>query len=253
MKQFLLALSSHLETLKFSLINFCYQVAVGIKLPIDFYPKPYPEIDFKNFLERYEYVNSNLQRKVSESNGSRLRFMDMPLTREDLDDDEVIPYATLLYSMNLFFQVVFGYYHATGKWVGANANEFRSNIEKSNSGKDSRLFPEIFGVLSTANAHVCPGVPALIVIYCKHADWNAESQPWNRVLERHVWEEHLTELNESVSWVAENAKDLLQKLGYKLPSHEVLTDIRDKFLNEHNTIKIEIHKEPRESRRVTNF
>jgi len=141
--------------------------------------------------------------------------------------------------MNLLAQIVVTYFPSSVL--------IRSEKEKENS------FPEIFGILSTANKHVCPAVPATIVIYCAMEEFDGNSAPWNQKLEKQVWDENIGEFNAAVSWVSANLSGSLNPLCGKWMDEIETRPIAKKYLQEHEKIKIEIHKSPQESLRVTNF
>jgi hypothetical protein len=148
----------------------------------------------------------------------------MPDTRRYLRSKEVIPYATLLYAMNLLSQVVATHF--------STSLILRSDKDKEN------LFPEIFGILSTANMHVCPSVPASIVIYCSMDEFDKDYAPWNHKLEQQVWEEHVEEFNAAVSWVSNNLHGVMITLCGRHwdVSHE--NEIKKRYLEENESIKL---------------
>lgn len=192
--------------------------------------------DYEAFLKTYDRVNECLH--LGMHGRHRLSLIDMPDARRYMQARDVIPYATLLYAMNLLSQVVVTHF--------STSLVLRSDKEKENS------FPEIFGILSTANMHVCPSVPATIVIYCSMEEFDKNYAPWNQKLERQVWDDHIEEFNAAVSWVSNNLHGALITLcGHQLDdSHE--NEVKKRYLEEHESVKIEIHKPTHKSMRVTN-
>ena len=192
--------------------------------------------DYETFFTTYTKVNECLLEVYGRYD---LSLFDMPDARRYLLPKEVIPYATLLYAMNLLSQVVVT--HFLTNLV------LRSNKDKENS------FPEIFGILSTANMHVCPLVPAAIVIYCSMEEFDKNNAPWNQKLERQVWEEHIEEFNAAVSWVSNNlSKAMIALCGHEWDKSQK-NQVERRYLEEHESIKNEILKPVHESMRVTNF
>lgn len=192
--------------------------------------------DYETFLSTYTKVNEYLLGLYGPYD---LSLLNMPDARTHLLTKEVIPYATLLYAMNLLSQVV--------------VTHFSSSLQVVSDNNKNILFPEIFGILSTANMHVCPAVPAAIVIYSAMEEFDVEFAPWSQKLEQQVWSENIDDFNAAVSWVSTNMCRSLNSLCGQLIDEKNTTLVTEKYLEEHKKIKIEIQKSPRESMRVTNY
>lgn len=193
--------------------------------------------DYRTFLETYGNVNESIRHGL---NGScRLNLIHMQDARRHLKSTEVIAYASLLYAMNLLSQVVIAH--------------FGPSIDLRLDSEKDRLFPEIYGILSTANMHVCPAVPAAIVIYCAMEEFDSKSSPWCHALEKQVWNEHIDEFDAAVNWVSNNLREMLLSLLDNAIEDSKINQIAHRYLEEHQKIKVEIQKTPSESQRITNF
>ena len=117
----------------------------------------------------------------------------------------------------------------------------------------NKLFPEIFGILSTANMHLCPAVPAAIVIYSAMEEFDGTSAPWSQKLEQQVWNENIDDFNAAVSWVSTNMSGSLNSLCGQWIDEIKISHVAQKYLEEHEKVKVEIQKSPRESLRITNY
>ena len=192
--------------------------------------------DYETFLTTYTKVNECLLGLYGRYD---LSLFDMPNAKTYLLTKEVVPYATLLYAMNLLSQVV--------------VTHFSSSLQVLSDNNKNKLFPEIYGILSMANMHVCPAVPAAIVIYSAMEEFDVTTFPWSQKLEQQVWNENIDDFNAAVSWVLTNMSGSLNLLCGQWIDEIKTSLVAKKYLEEHEKIKDEIHKLPLQTTRVTNF
>jgi hypothetical protein len=103
------------------------------------------------------------------------------------------------------------------------------------------VFPEIYGILSTAYSHVCPSVPSTIIIYCNETADGNDYANWDKKIERKTWNENLKEFKNGVIWVQSNLDNLMPFLTSSILSEIDLTEIEFKLDEEHKRIDDEIN------------
>lgn len=183
--------------------------------------------DYKAFFDRFREINSNFQSYSSiwgrDWEWSFIQFSNLRIT---IKDEELINYSSLLYATNLLSQIVYTYF---------------PNIQILNNSEKQAVFPEIYGVLSTAYLHVCPSVPSTIIIYCNETADGDGNANWDRQIERKTWNNHLVEFENSVTWVKSNLNNLMPLLTSSKLCEVDLTEIQYKLDEEHKRIDAEIN------------
>ena len=177
--------------------------------------------DYATFFDRFREINSNFEYGVSDWS-----FVQFSKLREQIEDEELIAYSTLLYATNLLSQIVYTYF---------------PDAEILNNSDKRSVFPKICGILSTAYSYVCPSVPSTLVIYCIETtdiDGNAN---WDRAIERKTWNANFIDFENSVKWVNTNLEKLLPYLTSSILSEIDLREIQLKFDEEHKRIDNEIN------------
>ena len=177
--------------------------------------------DYISFIGRFREINSNFEYEVRDWS-----FVQFSKLREQIEDEELIAYSTLLYATNLLSQIIYTYF---------------PNLETNYSMERRSVFPKICGILSTAYSHVCPSVPSTVVIYCTETtdiDGNAN---WDRAIERKTWNANFIDFENSVKWVNTNLEKLLPYLTSSILSEIDLREIQLKFDEEHKRIDNEIN------------
>jgi len=177
--------------------------------------------DYLSFFERFREINSNFEYGVSDWS-----FVHFSKLREQIEDEELIAYSTLLYATNLLSQIVYTYF---------------SDAEILNNSDKRSVFPKICGILSTAYSCVCPSVPSTLVVYCIETtdiDGNAN---WDRAIERKTWNANFIDFENSVKWVNTNLEKLLPYLTSIILNDIDLREIQLKMLEEHKRINDEIN------------
>lgn len=191
--------------------------------------------DFTSFLPRFKEINADYFVSKCTRFNDDLSIVDIPKIREMLRDDEIVLYASILYATNLLSQIANSY--VTSLFALKNDEEKRS------------LFPEVFGILSTAYKHVCPSIPATIIIYC-HKD---PSGPWNRELEIATWRQYVENFDAAIHWIQGSLSVLLPYLSDKKIEDAEMQEINAYIRNEHLRISDEIYKYSDESHRISNY
>lgn len=183
--------------------------------------------DYTSFFDRFREINSNFQSDSSiwgrDWDWSYVQFSNHRLT---IKDAELINYSSLLYATNLLSQIVYTYF---------------PNIQILNNSEKQVVFPEIYGILSTAYLHVCPSVPSTIIIYCNETADGNDYANWDKKIERKTWNEKLTEFENGVIWVQSNLDDLMPFLTSSMLSEIDLREIQLKLDEEHKRINNEIN------------
>jgi hypothetical protein len=168
----------------------------------------------------------------------RLSFTELPVIRQRLLSKELISYASMLYATNLLSQVVHSY--VTPLFL------LKDDIKKRS------VFPEIYGILSTAYRHVCPSIPATLVIYCEQ-NTNEQEGSWNRNLELESWRKYSADFDSGLVWVKDNLNLLLPYLSDSNFGKSDVTQFISFVDSEHLRIHEEIYKNRFESTRISNF
>ena len=177
--------------------------------------------DYKAFFDRFREINSDFDF------GSReWSFVQFSKLRKTIKDEELINYSSMLYATNLLHQIVHSYFPNT---------ELKFNADKRS------VFPQIYGILSTAYSHVCPSVPSTVIIYCKETTDEDGNVNWDRQIERKTWNDHLIEFGNGVTWVQLNLEKLLPYLCSSNFSESDLKEIQFKLDEEHKIIDDEIN------------
>ncbi len=184
--------------------------------------------DFESYLERYQELIFEF--RYSQSYFSRMRFVQSKELRSLLKESEVPTFAALLYSTNLLSQLSISYFHGETMHVDS---ELKQNT-----------FPEIYGILSTANMHVCPAVMPTLVL--KNVD--AANGLWNSKSERDCWVEYQTYFDESVNWLESSIAKLLHILLNRDAGSDAETEIVKLLRNEHRSISQQIISMTNQSR-----
>jgi len=183
--------------------------------------------DYTSFFDRFREINSNFQSDSSiwgrDWDWSYVQFSNHRLT---IKDAELISYSSLLYATNLLSQIVYTYF---------------PNIQILNNSEKQVVFPEIYGILSTAYLHVCPSVPSTIIIYCNETADGNDYANWDKKIERKTWNENLKEFKNGVNWVQSNLDNLMPFLTSSILSENDLTEIEFKLDEEHKRIDDEIN------------
>jgi hypothetical protein len=177
--------------------------------------------DYISFIGRFREINSNFEYEVRDWS-----FVQFSKLREQIEDEELIAYASLLYATNLLSQIIYTYF---------------PNIETNFSMERRSVFPKICGILSTAYSYVCPSVPSTVVIYCTETtdiDGNAN---WDRTVERKTWNANFIDFEFSVIWTNSNLEKLLPYLTSSKLNDIDLREIQLKMLEEHKRINDEIN------------
>jgi hypothetical protein len=183
--------------------------------------KEYEMNDYSSFFNRFREINLDF-----DFGSNEWSFVQFAKLRKTIKDEELIKYSSMLYATNLLQQIVHCY--------------FPSTEVKFNSAMRS-VFPQIYGILSTAYSHVCPSVPSTVIIYCKETidiDGNAN---WDRVIELRTWNEHLIEFQDAVIWAQSNLNELMSYLTSSKLSESDLKEMRLKLAEEHKRIDSEIN------------
>jgi hypothetical protein len=177
--------------------------------------------NYTTFLNRFTEINSNFENGVSDWS-----FVQFSKLREQIEDEELIAYSTLLYATNLLSQIVYTYF---------------PDAEILNNSDKRSVFPKICGILSTAYSYVCTSVPSTLVIYCIETtdiDGNAN---WDRAIELKTWNANFIDFENSVKWVNTNLEKLLPYLTSIILNDIDLREIQLKMLEEHKRINDEIN------------
>jgi hypothetical protein len=183
--------------------------------------------DYTSFFDRFREINSNFQSDSSiwrrDWEWSYIQFSNLRLT---IKDEELINYSSLLYAINLLSQIVYTYF---------------PNIQILNNSEKQAVFPEIYGILSTAHLHVCPSVPSTVIIYCKETTDEDGNANWDRTIECKTWNSNLINFENAVKWVIVNLKKLLPFLTSNILSETDLREIQIKLVEEQKRIDDEIN------------
>jgi hypothetical protein len=177
--------------------------------------------NYTKFFNRFTEINSNFEYGVTDWS-----FVQFSKLREQIEDEELIAYSTLLYATNLLSQIIYTYF---------------PNIETNYCEESRSVFPKICGILSTAYSHVCPSVPSTVVIYCIETtdiDGNAN---WDKAIEHKTWNANFIDFENSVRWVNTNLEKLLPYLTSSKLNDIDLREIQLKILEEHKRINDEIN------------
>jgi hypothetical protein len=189
--------------------------------------------DYISFIGRFREINSNFEYEVRDWS-----FVQFSKLREQIEDEELIAYSSLLYVTNLLSQIIYTYF---------------PNIDTNYSEERRSIFPKICGILSTAYSPVCPSVPSTVVIYCTQTtdvDGNAN---WDRAIERKTWNATFIDFENSVRWANSNLEKLLPYLTNSILNDIDLREIQLKMLEEHKRINDEINGVAIENfKRITN-
>ena len=177
--------------------------------------------DYATFFDRFREINSNFEYGVSDWS-----FIQFSKLREQIEDQELITYSTLLYATNLLSQIIYTYF---------------PNLETNYSEERRSVFPKICGILSTAYSYVCPSVPSTVVIYCTQTTDDDGNANWDKKIEHKTWNENLTEFKNGVIWVQSNLDNLIPFLTSSILSEIDLTEIEFKLDEEHKRIDDEIN------------
>lgn len=177
--------------------------------------------DYSSFFDRFREINSDF-----DFDSKEWSFVQFAKLRKTIKDEELIKYSSMLYATNLLQQIVHSYFQST---------EVKFNAEMRS------VFPQIYGILSTAYSHVCPSVPSTVIIYCKETtdiDGNAN---WDREIELRTWNEYLIEFQDAVIWAQSNLNELMSYLTSSKLSENDLREMRLKLAEEHKRIDGEIN------------
>jgi hypothetical protein len=125
-------------------------------------------IDYESYLERYQGIISDFRSQYLRSPYSSMRFDQAKDLRRLMRDSEVPTFAALLYSTNLLSQVAISYFHGETSHVDSEVKQ--------------NTFPEIYGILSMSNTHICPAVMPTFLL--KNVD--AAVDIWSKKIEKTV-------------------------------------------------------------------
>ena len=178
--------------------------------------------DFESYLERYQGIISDFRSQYLRSPYSSMRFDQAKDLRSHLRESEVPIFAALLYSANLLSQVAISYFHGETALVDSEVKQ--------------NTFPEIYGILSMANSHICPAVMPTFVL--KNVDAAVEN--WSNKIERDCWIEYKSYFDESINWVESNITKLLFILLNRAAGAEDELEVVKRLRNEHLSISEQI-------------
>jgi hypothetical protein len=196
-----------------------------------------------DYFEKYKEINSNhCDYKSLFSRGDQhiwYFLTDIPEIRKRINFNsyDVVPYAALLYATNLLSQVI----HSNFGWAILSFHDEKKSV-----------FPEIFGFLYTADAHVCPSVPATLVIYWTENMSQDDDCGWSIKLEKETWNHYHDNFSEAIQWTKLNLDMLLQHLTDKKFTSEELMIISQIIDDEHIRINIDI-TQSNASTRIANY
>ena len=195
-------------------------------------------IDFNTYFERYKQVNYDFFSNKTGMYKDRLSFTEIPVIRKSILSKELIVYASMLYAINLLSQVVHSY--LTPLFF------LKDDIKKRS------VFPEIYGILSTAYKHVCPSIPATLIIYCNQ-NTNHQEGSWDRSLELEMWKKYSADFDSALVWVKDNLKMLMAYLSDSNFDTSDIAQIASLLESEHSRIHNEIHMNRFDLTRISNF
>ena len=179
--------------------------------------------DFDSYLERYQVMISDFRNHYLRPFFClRMSFVQSKDLRSLLRESEVPTFAALLYAANLLSQVAISYFHGETALVDSEVKQ--------------NTFPEIYGILSTANSHICPAVMPTFLI--KNVD--AAYGPWNSKSERDCWIEHQAYFDESINWVESSIAKLLFILLNRDAGAEAELEVVKRLRSEHLSISEQI-------------
>lgn len=178
--------------------------------------------DYESYLERYQVIISDFRSQYLRSPYSSMRFDQSKDLRSLLRESEVPTFAALLYSANLLSQVAISYFHGETAHVDTEVKQ--------------NTFPEIYGILSMSNSHICPAVMPTLLL--KNID--AASGPWNNKSERDCWIEYQAHFDKSIDWVELSVSKLLFILLNRHAGAEDELEVVKRLRSEHLSISEQI-------------
>jgi len=196
-----------------------------------------------DYFKKYREINSNHCNYKSLFLSSDQHYWhllsDIPEIRKRIDFNsyDVVSYAALLYATNLLSQVI----HSNFGWTILSFHDEKKSV-----------FPEIFGFLYTADAHVCPSVPATLVIYCTENMSRNDDYGWSVKLEKETWNRYHDNFSEATQWTKLNLNMLLQYLTDKKFTFKELMIISQMIDDEHIRINTDI-TQSNASTRIANY
>ena len=191
------------------------------------------------YFEGFKDNNRKLVEKILWENGDLyINFIDISYINNFTKKDEAIVHASMLYATNLLSQIIASFV-------------FNIFSRREDEGKRS-VFPEIYGRLSTAYAHVCPSIPATYLIYSRHK-LSKGDMDWSKSIEKETWLKYFDEFENGVKWVIDNLELLLPYISNNHVEESEKERIKKYMLDEHLRINSEIRDGTVSYERISNY